>query len=56
MTIKKIIRDLERHRDRIGKERDALQAMADEVQALLDPVDNAWHNLQAAIDNLSEQA
>lgn len=56
MTIRQIIKKLEKHRDAIGRERDALRDLADEVQGLLDTAENGWHNLQAAIDNLSEQA
>lgn len=54
MSAKKWMVQLEKHRDRIGKERDALAETLDEMQALKENCDDAYDNITRAIDALSE--
>lgn len=56
MTFARMIKLIEKRRDAVGKERDKLDAMVDELMALRETCDAAWHDLQSAIDHLSEQA
>jgi len=56
MRIATMIKQLEKHRDRIGKERDSLREFLDEVESLKETCDRAYEGIQCAIDALSEQA
>ena len=38
----------------VAKERDQLTVYVDEMESLKEDCDNAWHDLQSAIDSLSE--
>lgn len=55
MRIASMIRAIEKRQAAIAKERDKLDAMIDDLQALKDSCDSAWHDLQSARDHLSEQ-
>jgi hypothetical protein len=56
MTFAKMIKLIEKRRDAIGKERDKLNELIGELEALRDCCDRAWDDLQNAADALSEQA
>jgi hypothetical protein len=56
MRMATIVKQLEKRRDMIGKERDKLRDLAGEVSDLLEPTERAWDDIQSAIDTLSEQA
>jgi predicted nucleic acid-binding Zn-ribbon protein len=50
------IRQIERKRDEVGKLRDKIREMADEINALEECCERAWDDLHSAIDALSELA
>ena len=54
--MRSIVRQLETTRDRIGKERDKLRRLIEELETLEDPTTSGLEDLQNAIDRLSEQA
>lgn len=56
MNFKSIIKKLEKHRDQIGKDRDALSEYLDELTGLKESCDSAYDDIQRAIDSLSELA
>lgn len=56
MKLATMIKQLEKHRDKIGKDRDALRDFLDEVESLKETCDRAYEDLQCAIEALSEQA
>ena len=56
MTLKSIMKQLEKHRDRISKERDSLRDVVLEYESLAEVCDTAIEDLNRAIDSLSEQA
>ena len=56
MTIAKMIKEIEKRRDAVGKERDKLDTLLNEITNLRDSCEMAWHDLQSAIDSLSEHA
>ena len=51
-----VLRQLEKRRDAIGKERDRLQLVIDEYETLLAPCKTAMEDINMAIQSLSEQA
>lgn len=55
-SIAKIKRDLERHRDRIGKERDKLRDAISDWEELERACSEAYDDIHCAIDRLSELA
>lgn len=56
MRTSKVIKQIEKRRDAVGKERDKLDAMIGDLDALRATCDEAWDYLQRARDVLSEQA
>ena len=54
--LKTLLKQLEKHRTAIGKERDALRELHEEIESLLDPVNRGVEALDDAITALSEQA
>ena len=56
MTMKQIVKKIEKHRDKIGKERDALREILYEIEPLIESCDDAIRDLNYAIDRLSEYA
>ena len=54
MNIKTMIKEIEKRRDAIGKERDKLYDLINELEGLRDSCDRAYDDLYAAIDALSE--
>lgn len=54
MEFKSIIKQIEKRRDAVGKERDKIDEMISELESLSESCDNAWHCLQEARDRLSE--
>lgn len=56
MTYKQMVKELEKRRTAIGKERDKLLELHSEIDNLLDSVELAEENLQSAIDALSQFA
>lgn len=50
------IKILEVRRDAVGRERDKLAAVMDELSDLKECCDTAWDDLQRACDSLSELA
>lgn len=56
MNERALVKQLERSRERIGKERDALRRLQEDVGALLDSTERAAEALDSAIDALSEYA
>ncbi len=55
-SIKQIIKQLERRRDAIGKERDKLRELLSEWADLADTCDSAYEDIDRAIDALSQYA
>lgn len=51
-----MVRKIEKHRDAVGKTRDALDDAIAELEGLKGCCDEAWDNLQRARDALSELA
>jgi prefoldin subunit 5 len=51
-----MIKQIEKRRDAIGKERDKLNEMISEMETLRDCCERAWDDLQTARDALSEHA
>ena len=56
MTYKQMVKELEKRRTAIGKERDKLLELHSEIDNLLDSLELADENLQSAIDALSQFA
>lgn len=56
MRVSTMIKKIESRRDDIGKERDKLDDMIAELEALRDCCERAWDDLQSARDALSELA
>ena len=56
MKLATMIKQLEKHRDKIGKDRDALRDFEAEVENLRETCERAYEDLQCAIEALSEQA
>ena len=56
MRTSKVIKQIEKRRDAVGKERDKLDAMIGDLDALRATCDEAWDYLQRARDVLFEQA
>jgi predicted translin family RNA/ssDNA-binding protein len=54
--ISAMIRKIEKHRNAVGKTRDALDEAIAELEGLKDCCDQAWDDLQRARDALSEFA
>ena len=54
MNIKSMIKEIEKRRDAIGKERDKLDNLIMELEGLRDSCDRAYDDLYAARDALSE--
>ena len=54
--LKPLLKRLEKHRNNIAKERDALRELYDEIEALLDPTNRGVEALDDAIESISEQA
>ena len=55
-TMKAIVKQLEKHRDKIGAERDRLREMQSEIEELLEPCQEGIEALDAAISHFSEVA
>lgn len=55
-TVSAWIKEVEKHRDRVAKTRDALDAAIDEMLMMKDSCERAYDDLQAARDALSELA
>lgn len=55
MTNKKFISELNKRLAAVGKERDRLRDLSDELGSLLDSCERGYGYLQDAIDALSEQ-
>ena len=53
-TTKQLIRALEVHKSRLGKDRDAFREIADEANGLFDSSEEAYRALEACIDALSD--
>ena len=51
---KALLKSLEKHRDKIGKERDGLREIKDEMSSLLDATDRGLESLESAIDYFSQ--
>lgn len=56
MRISTMIKQIEKRRDAVGKERDRLDDLIGELEGLRDSCDRAWDDLQSARDALSELA
>jgi predicted nucleic acid-binding Zn-ribbon protein len=56
MKVQTIKKALEKHRDRIGKERDALRDLESEITDLKETCERAYDDINCAIDALSELA
>ena len=56
MTFARIIKQLEKRRDAVGKERDKLGNLIAELDGLRDSCNRAYDDMQHAIDALSEHA
>lgn len=56
MRISTMIKQIEKRRDAVGKERDRLDDLIGELEGLRDSCDRAWADLQSARDALSELA
>jgi prefoldin subunit 5 len=56
MRFSTMIKQIEKRRDAIGKERDKLNEMISEMETLRDCCERAWDDLQTARDALSEHA
>ena len=56
MRITTMIKEIEKRRDAVGKERDRLDELIGELEGLRDSCDRAWCDLQSARDALSELA
>ena len=54
--IKQLIKQLEKRRDAIGKERDKLRELLSEWADLADTCDCAYEDIDHAIDSLSQYA
>ena len=54
MTRKELIKELEEHKMAIGKERDKLRKLIDEIEPLARDTDDAVEYIQSAINALSE--
>lgn len=54
--LKSLIRQLEKHRLAIAKERDGMRKMQDDIEDLLEPTSRGLEALEDAIAALSEQA
>ncbi len=49
----KIVKNIEKHMNQIGKERDSLDDMIDQLNSLKEDCEQAWDCLQEARDALS---
>ena len=56
MRISTMLKNIEKRRDAVGKERDRLDSMISDLEGLRDCCDTAWEDLQHARDALSELA
>ena len=56
MKLSAIVRQIDKRRDAVGKERDRLDDMIGDLEALRETCNEAWDCLQRARDALSEQA
>jgi chromosome segregation ATPase len=56
MRISTIIKQIEKRRDAVGKERDKLDDLISELEELRNCCERAWDDLQTARDALSELA
>ena len=54
-TLKQLVAQLKKHQNTIGKERDKIRELKEEIDSLLDPVEEGMMDLEAAIDRFSEQ-
>lgn len=54
--LKCLLKQIEKHRDAIAKERDALRELQGEIQDLLEPTNRGVESLDDAIQAFSEQA
>jgi len=54
MTKTTVLKQLQKHRDKIGKERDALRAMQDEINTLFESCEQGIEALDNAIQTFSE--
>ena len=54
--LKPLLKQLEKHRNAIAKERDALRELQSEIADLLEPVECGVEALDDAISSFSEQA
>ena len=54
--INSIMKKIEKHRDAVARDRDALDNAIAELEGLRGTCDEAWDNLQRARDALSELA
>jgi hypothetical protein len=55
MKILQITKQIEKRRDAVGMERDRLDVLIGELTDLRENCEEAWGNLQRALDALSEQ-
>jgi len=56
MTFSSMIKAIEKRRVAVGKERDKISEMIDELSCLKESCDRAYDDMQSAIDALSEHA
>lgn len=56
MNIKTMIKQLEKLRERVAKDRDALREFEADVENLRETCERAYEDLSCAIEALSEQA
>ncbi len=54
LSLPEIKKKLEFHSKEIGKHRDALRAMLDDIEFVLEPTEEAMESIQSAIDRISE--
>lgn len=54
--VQTILKVLEKHRERIGKERDSLRDLEGEITDLKETCERAYDDISCAIDALSELA
>ena len=56
MRIATMVKQIEKRRDAVGKERDRLDDLIGDLTGLRESCERAWDDLQRARDALSEQA
>lgn len=53
-TVARLIKDVEKQKERIGRERDKLRDLTSELESILEDCDDAVANLEAAADAMSK--